>query len=203
MKRFGEKVTYEGALYGLQTQADSSIHPGGKSALELLGKAHYLKHSNAPKTLFGTNGENLPAWFKGYDWGMTVRYYSPSFLPEDIGITTIDIQELKLRVSSAERAIMECLYLSPDTQDLLECYQLMEGLNNLRPTIIQELLEACKSVKVKRLFLFMAEKAGHQWFRYLKPEKISLGTGKRSIVKNGAFIAEYGITVPKELRDYE
>jgi hypothetical protein len=27
---------------------------------------------------------------------------------------------------------MECLYLAPEKQELAECYQLMEGLNNLR-----------------------------------------------------------------------
>ena len=45
----------------------------------------------------------------------------------------------------------------------------------------------------------MAEKAKHNWFDYLDIEKIDLGKGKRSIVKNGEFVEKYGITVPKEL----
>ena len=60
----------------------------------------------------------------------------------------------------------------------------MEMLNGLRPELMQTLLEECKSVKVKRLFLFMAEKAEHAWFSDLDLSKISLGTGKRAIVKN-------------------
>jgi len=69
---------------------------------------------------------------------------------------------LDIEVSSPERSIMECLYLAPERMDLVECYQIMKGLVNLRPGLAQELLERCRSVKVKRLFLFMAEKTGHQ-----------------------------------------
>lgn len=97
---------------------------------------------------------------------------------------------------------MECLFLAPQKQDLIECYQLMEGLNGLPPKQVQILLEACKSVKAKRLFLYMAEKAGHQWFKHLDLEKIDLGSGTRSIVKNGTYIDKYKITVPKELEQH-
>lgn len=78
----------------------------------------------------------------------------------------------------------------------------MEGLNNLVPKHVQTLLENCQSVKVKRLFLYMAEKADHAWFKQLDVTKVDLGKGKRSIVKNGVLIAKYGITVPKELQDH-
>ncbi len=72
-------------------------------------------------------------------------------------------------------------------------------LNNLRPASVQSLLEACTSVKVKRLFLYLADKAGHDWHNYLKLEKVDLGSGKRSIVKDGVYVSQYQITVPKEL----
>ena len=75
----------------------------------------------------------------------------------------------------------------------------MDGLNNLRPKSVQGLLEACTSIKVKRLFLYMAEKAGHSWFNYLKLGAINLGKGKRQIVAAGVYIPKYQITVPKEL----
>ena len=94
---------------------------------------------------------------------------------------------------------MECLYLAPNTQPLLEVYELMDGLNNLRPTSVQQLLEACTSIKVKRLFLYLAEKAGHQWLSYLDLERIDLGSGKRAIVKGGSYVPKYQITVPKKL----
>ena len=94
---------------------------------------------------------------------------------------------------------MECLYLAPEEQELMECYELMEGLTNLRPQQVQGLLEVCSSVKVKRLFLYFAEKAKHSWLEYLDLSKIDLGKGKRSIVNNGVFVPKYGITLPKEL----
>jgi len=94
---------------------------------------------------------------------------------------------------------MECLYLAPKSQPLLEVFELMEGLNNLRPAAVQELLERCSSVKVKRLFLYMADKAGHEWLSHIKLSKIDLGSGKRAIVKGGVYISKYEITVPKEL----
>jgi hypothetical protein len=78
----------------------------------------------------------------------------------------------------------------------------MEGLNNLPPKQVQALLEDCQSVKVKRLFLYMAEKANHSWFKQLDLSKLDLGSGKRSIVKSGVLIDKYGITVPKELEDF-
>jgi len=97
---------------------------------------------------------------------------------------------------------MECLYLAPLKQELTECYELMEGLNNLSPKQVQTLLEICQSVKVKRLFLYMAEKAQHSWFKQLDVTKVDLGKGKRSIVKSGVLIDKYGITVPKELEEH-
>ena len=84
---------------------------------------------------------------------------------------------------------------------MVECYHLMEGLLNLRPTEVQTLLEHCNSVKVKRLFLYMADKAGHAWLKYIDKTKINLGSGDRSLIKDGIYIKNYGIVVPKELAD--
>lgn len=67
----------------------------------------------------------------------------------------------------------------------------MEGLNNLKPSAVQELLEKCTSIKVKRLFLFMADKAGHEWPGHLDMEKVNLGSGKRSLVHDGAYNSKY------------
>ena len=198
--RKNEPVKYHGALYALQDQAGLTIHPGGRTALSLLGKAQYIEFNESKSVLFGGADEKLPAWFKHYDWGVKIEYHPTSFLKHDIGFTDMDAGNFSIRISNSARAIMECLYLSPDKQDLVECYELMEGLNNLSPSQVQSLLENCHSIKVKRLFLYMAEKANHSWLSHLDLTKIDLGKGKRSIVKNGAYIEKYGITVPKELK---
>lgn len=201
MSRTGDSVSYEGAVFALQKQTHSSVHPGGKTALSLLGKAHYLEMSTKKVTLFGASSERLPKWFIEYDWGVSIDYYPTSFLPARLGITEVGLSTFSIGVSGAARALMECLYLAPGKQDLAECYEVMEGLNNLVPDEVQALLEACRSIKVTRLFLYLAEKAGHQWFQSLDPEKFHLGRGKRSIVKGGVYINKYQITVPKELEE--
>ncbi|MEM7618831.1 MAG: type IV toxin-antitoxin system AbiEi family antitoxin [Pseudomonadota bacterium] len=199
MIRSGDDVGYDGAIYALQEQLSYSIHPGGRTALSLLGKAHYLDLAAKKVILFGNPNEKLPTWFKNYDWGQDLHYHGSSFLPANFGLTTLDVKTFSIKISSAERAIMECLYLAPEKQDLLECYELMEGLTTLRPKLVQKLLEQCRSVKVKRLFLFMAEKAEHTWAKHLNQDIIDLGRGKRSIVKNGIYIPYYKITVPEKL----
>lgn len=197
--RYGDKVDYLGAIYALQTQLGLSVHPAAKTALSLQGKAHYLELSVQRVQLFGGQKENLPLWFTKRDWELSIEYQKTSFLPPDLGMVDIGHKGFSIKVSSPARAIMECLYLAPNSQSLMEVYELMEGLNNLRPVSVQKLLEACSSIKVKRLFLYMAEKLRHQWLPYLNLEKIELGSGNRSIVKDGVFISKYGITVPTEL----
>lgn len=199
--RINDTVGYEGAIYALQKKNNLTIHPAGRTALSLLGKAHYLDLSANRVVLFGNGGEKLPTWFKKHDWGLKVDYYATSFLPSDLGLTDVDLSNFSIKVSGAARAIMECLHLAPHKQEIIECFELMEGLNNLVPKQVQTLLENCQSVKVKRLFLYMAEKAEHSWFKHLDLKFVDLGRGKRSIVKSGVLIDKYGITVPKELEE--
>jgi len=66
----------------------------------------------------------------------------------------------------------------------------------LRPDIVQGLLAECQSVKVKRLFLYMAEKHEHAWLSNLDLSKVDLGKGKRVIISNGRYDRKYQITVP-------
>lgn len=199
MKRSGESLTLEGALYSLQNQLRLSVHIGGKSSLALQGKAHYLDIGKRHVHLFSGLDEVLPKWFKEYEWDAEIFHHRSDFLPKDIGLTKSEYRDFEINISNTARAMMECLYLAPQKQDLTECYELMEGLNNLRPKVVQELLESCNSIKVKRLFLFMAEKANHGWVKHLKPELIDLGNGKRSIVENGKYVPKYEITVPANL----
>lgn len=199
MIRKDDVVSYEGGLYALQKQSGLNIHIGGKTALSYLGKSHYLDLGSAKVTLFGYHGEKLPTWFKNFKWDAELEYYASSFLPPHLGLVDVDFKTFTLKISGAARAIMECLYLAPKNQALFECYELMEGLNNLRPNLVQNLLEECSSIKVKRLFLYLADKINHQWLDYVNLENIDLGSGKRSLVENGVYIPKYQITVPQEL----
>lgn len=199
MKRANQPITYEGGIYALQNQSAMTVHPGGKTALSLLGLSHYLQFAPKSVLVFGDETERLPLWFKNYDWGLKVNYHKSSFLPSELGLIDKELKCFSLKISNAPRALMECLYLVPDEQDLMECFHFMENLNNVRPSQVQTLLENCHSIKVKRLFLYLAEKVNHEWFSRINLEKIELGIGKRSIVKNGVYNSKYQITVPKEL----
>lgn len=197
--RHADQVDYLGGIYALQSQLGLSLHPAAKTALLLQGKAHYLELSTKKAQLFGGRGENIPLWFKKRDWGLSIEVKQTSFLPPDLGLLEIQHKSFKVKVSNPARALMECLYLAPKSQPLLGVFELMEGLNNLRPVSVQALLEACTSVKVKRLFLYLADKADHEWLNYLDLDKIDLGSGKRAIVNDGVYVSKYQITVPREL----
>ncbi|HVU53501.1 MAG TPA: type IV toxin-antitoxin system AbiEi family antitoxin domain-containing protein [Puia sp.] len=193
--RAGDKVSFEGAIYALQQQSNLSIHPAA-------GTAFYPEQRTTKIVLFGGAKEKLPTWFSKHDWEVKIDFHPTSFIEPRVGLINWEMRGLDLAVSSPARALMECLYLAPHQQDLLECYKLMEGLNDLQPENVQILLENCHSVKVKRLFLYMADKAGHQWLEDIDPTNIELGKGKRSIVRNGVYVDGYGITVPKELEEH-
>jgi hypothetical protein len=198
MKRPGEEITWMGALYSIQ-QNGAKIHIGGRTALEKQGYAHYIPLGKEQATLFSVPGENLPAWFNAYAWGADIQLIHTSFLPSDAGLIVVPERDYPVAASNPARAMMECLYLAPDRFDLMEAYQLMEGMRSLNPHQVQSLLSASGSVKVNRLFLFMAERIGHTWTKYLEKDKVSLGTGKRQIVPGGVYDPLYQITVPKEL----
>ncbi len=201
LKRLNDEVTYEGAIYALQNQSKMTVHPGGRTALTLLGLGHFIEFKTKDVILFGAKDENLPVWFKKYDWDININYYKTAFLPAEKFLQEKEFKNFSIKISSAPRAIMESLYLVPDKQDLYECFHYMESMNNVRPGLVQELLENCASIKVKRLFLYLADKVNHGWFKKLEIDKIDLGNGKRSIVANGTYNSKYKITVPLELEE--
>jgi len=199
MLRSGQKLLLSGAIYALQQQAKMQIHIGGRTALGIQGYAHYLEVGSKETLLFTLPGKKLPSWIKNNNWDTKPILISSSFLSQNTALIDFNKEGITLKISGSARAMMECLELAPNRFELTEAYEIMEGLGLLKPDTVQLLLEQCKSVKVKRVFLYFAEKAGHSWFRHLQLNKINLGSGKRSIVSNGVFIPKYQITLPKNL----
>lgn len=198
-QRPSEQVTWQGGLYALQTQKGLALHAGALTALALQGYAHYLRFGADTVFLFSPPKTNLPAWYRNRDWGQKIHQCKTSILPAELALTDYRAGAFSFKISTPERAILECLHLSPNIVDLMECYQVMEGLMTLRPKLLQPLLEQCSSIKVKRLFLYMAEKARLDWFKRLDVTKVNLGAGDRAITKGGVYISRYGLTVPEEL----
>ena len=200
MIRNGDPLILSGAIAALQKQANLNIHIGGRSAFELLGMAHYLQLNAEEATLFVTDQAFLPQWFLKNKWNKRTKIFSTSIFHDDeIGYSDYQDGELIMKVSNAARAIVECLSLCPDHFPLTEAFELMEGLTTLHPVQVQTVLENCKSIKAKRLFLHFAEKAGHRWTSYLNREKIDLGRGIRSLAGKGTYSSKYQLVLPKEL----
>ncbi len=194
-----DDVGWKGGLYSLQTQAELPVHAGAMTALTMQGLAHYTRVGKETVFLFSPPKTLLPAWFRKHDWGSPIRHVRTSAVPEGLGLRDHEDKTFKIRISAPERAMLESLYLAPNEADLVECFQVMEGLTNLRPDLVQKLLIGCTSVKVKRLFLYLAEKADHQWYAQVDASKFDLGKGHRRIVKGGVYTSKYCLTVPHEL----
>lgn len=199
-KRPVETVTWQGALWTIQTQLKLDVHVAARTAFEMTGRAQYLRFADQTVFLFSPPKVTLPAWFKGNDWLVEIRHTQTKFLPSDLGLAEFEaVEGFKLRGSSPERAILETLHLAPQAIDLVEAAQLAEGLVTLRPKLMQELLAACTSVKVKRLFLYLAERADLPVMRHLDLAAIDLGKGDRSLTPKGKYVAKYGLHLPAEL----
>ena len=197
---YGDKVEWAGALYALQTQLGLNVHPGGKTALELKGYAHYLPSGRRTVFLYGTQGQVLPKWFKGDRLGIDIVMTRTNLFPANStnGLSVIKEKDFSIKISSPERAAMEMLHLVPGKIGFEEAFLIMENLVSLRPDMVQSLLVMCRSIKVKRLFMYMAEKQGHSWVSDLDASKTDLGRGKRVIVPNGKYDGKYLITVPRD-----
>jgi hypothetical protein len=201
-KLAGDHVGWEGALYALQQQYQLPIHVGGKTALQLLGQAHYVTthFSHQPLQLFSPQAVKLPRWIGAICFEEKFTLYATNLfsnLKEDnSGIVTREYNNLSIQHSSPERAALEACYLVDKAVTFEETVLLIEHLSRLRPHLVQTLLEGCRSIKIKRLFLYLAEHHQHPWVNDLKVEKLDLGKGKYTIAGGGRYNAKYQISVP-------
>ena len=215
---------WEQIVISLQTLLQYPVSVGGRSALELQGYAHYLPASPDIRTIHLYTEKKIPGWlskFSGYAHFSShnrSRFLSPiqhdekiltleysrndtemTLLPGGLLIMPWGHWKWPLVISSPERAILELLDELPRNESFHQVDMIMEGLVNLRPRRLQALLEDARSVKVKRLFFFFADRHQHKWLSHLNLEKVSLGSGKRVIFRGGKLDPKYGITVPEEI----
>jgi hypothetical protein len=200
--RSDDTVEWQGGLHALQAQLGMTVHVGGRTALELQGRSHFVPLGRQAKvTLVSNQPEQLPTWFRNHPWTVRVEHRCLSLFKfkqvPDKTTTRLDCGGFEIVISSPERAIMEQMRLANNNDQIEQAYQLMEGLSTLRPNVVQALLESCQSAKVKRLFLWCAEATGHEWFGRLDSSRFDLGKGKRQIYKGGELNQKYRITIPK------
>ena len=203
--RSQEKISFNACLYALQNQLKLSVHLGGLTALVMHGRGHYIK-GDVAYDLFASAQTRLPKWFLDLDneFKQSIKIYKTNFLPATEYLQKHEINDgIEIFISSLERAIFEVVYLTPEVSTFEETNYIFENLGQLRPTIIQKLLECCKSKKVKRLFLTFATLHNHAWLKELSLEKVDIGRGILSLSKGGVYYKPYKIVIPKNLVENE
>lgn len=199
--RAGEELFAFGALSSYNQQLGKHLRIAAHSALELWGVNHYVPMGK-PLLMVTCNKEAVPQWTR-------LNVFDREFKPFGTDIfaspqtTTIHFRDWQLLVSTPEQAFMECLLLAPLHYNYLDLYYIMEQLTTLRPEMVQSLLHTTKNYRVKRLFLYMAEKAGHYWLDEVDVLSVDLGTHKLQLVKAGVYVSKYKLTIPRELYEYE
>ena len=200
----GAEPTAYSAIASYVLQLGKKCHVAASSALDLRGYSHYIAMGKPTVYVNSEDNTRLPNWMMKGEWDMIIKHsISSIFGTNGLGLETVPVDGHILTISSPERAFLECLNMSPTQYSLLDTYYVMEMLTTLRPKLLQQLLESCTSIKVKRLFLYMAEKAGHSWFKVIDVSTINLGSGQRVLAKGGKYISKYNITIPHELAEYE
>lgn len=197
-KRAGDSLSWPAVVASLQQQLKLPVHVGGKTALTLLGHSHYIPNKLTAISLFSLTGRLLPKWVNqnlGWDTDFEVQY-TTLFSDDNIGQIKRSFNNIEISLSSPERAILEMFEIVSDANSLQESTLLLENLVNLRPKLLQTLLEKCQSIKVKRLFLYFSEQQNHSWRKELNIKKIRLGKGKRSIAGGGVYHAKYQLSLP-------
>ena len=200
----GPALKWQHLVYSLQ-ELGYPVHVGGRSALEWQGLAHYLPVAEEQNIHLFCD-KKLPGWLVKIN--VPVKFFKHSSLLfrddlKDKGLTTIPFGswDWPINIASPERAVLEMLAGVPSKESFHMAQVMMESAVNLRPDLLTTLLEGCHNIKVKRLFLWLAEQYHPQWMKRLNVKKIHLGSGKRVIQKGGKLDPKYLITVPKEDAD--
>lgn len=213
------QLSWEQVIISLQTLLAYPVSIGGRSALELQGYAHYLPQSQKAIHLYCD--KKSPSWLHKLPlkecfvthnrqrlWSKSEAINEPlsldappkegATLPGELRVLHWGQWNWPMVVSSPERAYLELLDELPKNDTFHTADVMMEGLVNISPRRMQSLLEATKSIKVKRLFFFFADRHQHQWLTRIERDSIDMGAGKRVLVDGGKLDPVYQITVPQE-----
>ena len=197
--RLNDPVTWPGAVAALQTQLQLKLHVGGPSALKVFGIQHYVMLNQQEPVFYLYNSEamptRVPSWLTPLFPNARVRH--KKLFNNTIAITTKTVNNIQLLVSEPERAILEVLSDVPQQLSLEHAIELMEGLDRLRPRVMQTVLEQCLSIKVKRLFLYCAEQCQLHCFQALNLDTINLGSGNRTLGDGGHYNRRWQLSLPR------
>lgn len=219
-------LRWQHVVVSLQMVLERPVAVGGRTALELGGFGHYAS-SVGPGEIHLYGDEAAPGWLGKLPIETPFVFHNArklfraepisdgldslkAVLASDLPTGSSPIHgsltwmhfgdgDWPMVLSTPERAILELLDQLPDRETFHQADVLMEGLVNLSPERLVRMLRECRSVKVKRLFLWFAERHGHAWRERLDLAEVDLGRGKRMLVRGGKLDPTYLITVPENL----
>lgn len=201
MFRKSEKLSALAAIHSFNKQTEKKVRIAAHSSLELHGFSHYIPMGK-PKLMVSFDPFKPGNWVKSDKFDMSIVPFSTGIFSNP-STQRLNKDNLELPVSTPEQAFLECLHLVPSHYNYMDLFYLMEQLTSLDPERVQIALENTSSQRIKRMFLYMAEKAGHYWFDMLNMSSLGVSNSKLQLVENGTYISKYKITIPKELQDYE
>lgn len=206
----GAALDWQPYIISLQSIMQYDVHVGGTSALALFGHIHYLPLSGGGA--LHLYAQKYPAWLTRLPIKRRVVMHKrhPLFGESLIGVEkrapksaqdglqTVGAMRWPVVASSPERAILEAINELPSHESFDNIDKLFESLLTLRPRHVSELLRVCRSIKVKRLFMVLADRHNPPWRKHIDLEGVDLGSGPRALVDGGKLHPVYRIYVPQE-----
>ncbi len=181
--RPGEPLSRDGSLLVLQHMI-KGLHVGGKTALDWYGVRHYVA-SREVLRLYGWTAARLPEWFTSRFESAYHRKRLFHESPDDMRhVAPLDRREGAPLTSSPERATLEILSEVGVRESLGEAREILEGAYNLRPDVLNELLQQCTSVKTVRLCIKLAHELNMGWSEKLEIAKFPTGSDRPWVSKS-------------------
>ncbi len=198
-------VSWQGVVFALQREHANAVI-GGLSAFELLGKGHYVPMATAREVnVFAPS--RPPAWLQRLPLDINIHWHGTARLWREVSSLGEFCTQAHpwrdelppLILSRPERALLEVLSQVPLGISFELADNLFQGLTSLSPARMAAVLQACGSVKVKRLYFWLASRYDYPWATRLSPGDYDLGSGKRVIWPGGKLNTRFMITVPEAL----
>ncbi len=161
--RAGDTPELGGCLLVLR-ESLAGLHVGGRTALEWHGLVA-APAKPGPLTLYGWNIGQLPAWFTSR---FPASYRRKRLLREPadwpLQVAALPGRLAVAAVSSPERALLELFSEVGVGVPLDEARRVAAVAGALRGTVLQELLQQCRSVKTVRLCVTAGQEFAHPWY---------------------------------------
>jgi len=196
----GPSLKWQNIIYSFSLLGYHS-HVGHLSALNYHGYQEFVDFKEK-ETILIYSDKKFPEWLNTIIKNGLITQLSHNPFNDFYTVGLIDVPfgtwDWPIKYSTPERAFIEYLVSLSTSEEIQAALLMLEAAFNFRPELVQDLLMNCKQVKAKRLFLWMAKKTNHNWYKYIDQKKINLGSGKRQIIKGGTLDKDFLITVPEE-----